>query len=1647
MPGETISFLLASLRVKGVGINMHHENFVHLHLHTQYSLLDGACFISKLMELAHQCRMPAIAMTDHGNLFGTIEFYDEAMKHGIKPIIGCEIYVAPTDRRERVTHSLHGTASHLILLAKDETGYRNLMKLVTAGYLEGFYYKPRIDKELLRQYGEGLIGLSSCLKGEIPRYVSGGQREKAREAALSFKEMFKPGDFYLELQDHHLPEQTKVNEALVSLGRELGIPLCATNDVHYLHQKDAKAHDALLCIQTQTTLEDPHRMRYVTPEFYFKTPQEMTQIFKDLPEAIRSTIEIAEKCNLELDFTKTHLPSYVPPQGKTGEEYLRELCYDGLRKRYGGLDERLTERVEHELAVIKNAGFTSYFLVTWDFVHYAKGKGIPVGPGRGSVAGSLASYALGITDIDPLKYDLLFERFLNPDRVSLPDIDIDFCYERRGEVIDYVNQKYGSQNVAQIITFGTMQARAVVRDVGRVMNMPYPEVDRIAKLIPNELNITLKEAIEQEPELKKLADSDPKIAQLLETSLSLEGLTRHASTHAAGVVVSDQPLTEYMPLFKSSDNQVTTGYDMKSLEKIGLLKIDFLGLRTLTVIEETLKLIQGETGKNIDWNRIPLDDATTYRLLANAETIGVFQLESSGMRDLLKKMGPTRFEDIVALLALFRPGPIGSGMVDDFISRKHTPSLIRYDDPRLEPILKETYGIIVYQEQVMRIASALGGLTLSQADSLRRAMAKKEPETMERMRRDFVEGAVKNGASKRIAEKVFNLIEYFSGYGFNKCVVGETEIVDAETGRPLTVEELYRNRRPLSTFSIDKDLRLVKRRVRDVVSNGVKPVFKVNTALGHSITVTDNHPFLTLDGWKELKALKAGDFIAAPRSLQYALTAERRMEPYQLIVLSAILSEGNTCHPSGVYCYNNNKAFIEDFVTHVSQFEETWPTVRRRGRQYEVYAGTGRQTTFAKAHIPWNKGRFGYSRRGVHGSFPEFPRSGVRRWIEALGLAWTKSTEKFIPEPLFSLPDDQLALFVGRLWSGDGHLWTTSGAPLPFYATSSRRLAYQVQQCLLRLSLISTVKEKEFSYRKGSRLGYVVYLSGKAQILRFIDLIGPHMVGKDETLERLRSYYDAVKDDQSSKDIIPSQIKFFVRSLKERLGLTWRQLEKRSGVCMRDFYGREKFSKHGFRRSTIRRLGEYLEAPELLCYATSDLYWDRIVSIEASGTRETYDIEIEETHNFIANSLIVHNSHSAAYAMISYRTAYLKAHYPVEFMTALLTSEKDNTDKIVQYTNEATRMGIKILPPSVNESFAKFTKTPEGSIRFGLFAVKNVGLGAIESILESRKTQGPFQSFLDFCERMDLRLVNRKVIESLIKCGALDGLHLYRSQLMAMLDQTLEAASRRQRDRQGGQLSFLDVFGESHFGKGDPPPPPLKEWPETQRLAFERELLGFYVTGHPLSRYEKLLRVYSTPTSLLQGCYDGEVVCVGGILSKVRLTTTKRLGEKMAILTLEDLEGSVEVLVFPSTFNKSYSAIKEGGIVFVKGRANLKEETPKLIAEDIVLAEEAKEKLTGSIILHLQTAALEESMVKELREILARYSGNIPLYLNFKSQNRKELRVLVNQSLFVSLTPAFEKEVERIAGEGVIEFTSQIPPKKILSPPQKNLDNMKEAVV
>ncbi len=1135
-----------------------HSEFIHLHLHTQYSLLDGACRIADILNLAKQYKMDSLAITDHGNMFGAIEFYMAAQKAGIKPIIGCEVYVAPKSRFDKNIAQVEDASYHLILLAKDEEGYHNLMKLVSGGYLEGFYYKPRIDREILTKYSSGLIGLTACLKGEIPVMLRQRRFNDALKAADEYSHILGKDNFYLEIQENLIPEQSIVNEGLIKISKELSLPIVATNDVHYLNKEHARSHEALLSIQTQTTINDPKRMRLQTDEFYFKSPTEMKKIFEPFPGAVKNTLEIAARCNLELDFSKTHLPKYEPPAGKNKEDFLKELCEVGLAKKLGDVNDSIRNRLNYELKTIKDMGFVSYFLIVWDFIHYAKDKLIPVGPGRGSAAGSLVSYLLGITDINPLTYDLLFERFLNPERISLPDIDIDFCYERRQEVIDYVTGKYGQQNVAQIITFGTMQARAVIRDVGRVMGMSYADVDRIAKMLPPDPNTTLKDALESEAELKNLYKNDSEITTLINTALPLEGLNRHASIHAAGVVITDKPLDNYMPLFKTQDDQITTGYSMSILEKIGLLKVDFLGLRTLTVIDQALKIIKGTQGKDININNIPLDDINTYKLLVSAQTIGIFQVESSGMRDLLRKLEPERFEDLIALLALYRPGPIGSGMLDDFIQRKHNRVPIKYDHKKLEPILKQTYGIIVYQEQIMQIASSLAGFSLAQADILRRAMGKKIAEIMEQQRKSFISGCVKNGVSEATATKIFDLIDYFSGYGFNK-------------------------------------------------------------------------------------------------------------------------------------------------------------------------------------------------------------------------------------------------------------------------------------------------------------------------------------------------------------------------------------------------------------------------------------------------------------------------SHSAAYALISYRTSYLKANYPIEFMCALLTSERDNTDKIVMYVNEVTRMGFVVLPPEINESDALFKVVDQKTIRFGLLAVKNVGQGAVESIVEARKS-GKFVSLEDLCQRIDTRLVNRKVLESLIKCGALDYFKVARAHMVASLDQILDFVSRAQRERSKGQLSFFDLeYNQPTFKDTITNLPSIKEWPEPQVLAFEKEMLGFYVSGHPLARYAaQLKRFTSTLTSNLSGHTDGEEVKIVGLIAKIKQTVTRAKQEKMAIIKLEDLEGAVEILVFPRTFQKVSVYLQPNSVVMVKGTLSLKEDEPKIIVNDLFPVEQIYSLITN---ISIDLSGTQENLFMSLKSLLETSRGNVPVYLHLGAPAKSKVQLVVGEGLYIEPNEKIILDIENLLGQ------------------------------
>lgn len=1133
-----------------------HADYVPLHLHSEYSLLDGAIRLQELVDEASAFRMPAVAVTDHGNLFGAVELYRLATKAGIKPIIGCEVYVAPGSRLEK----RHGNDSedasyHLILIARDNQGYRNLVSLVTRAYTEGFYYKPRIDRDLLEQYSGGLIGLTSCMKGEIPVYLQRGMIEKAREKALEYKHILGPENFYIELQDNGLPEQEKLNHKLFELARELHIGIVATNDCHYLKREDARAHDILLCIQTGKTVNDKNRLRFQSDGFYFKSPDEMKRAFRDIPEAVLNSRAIAERCSVEFKLGDSLLPRYEV-QDKSPESLLDELVHAGLTNRLGRhADAVYTQRLDRELEIIRKMDYASYFLIVWDFIRHAKEQGIPVGPGRGSAAGSLVSYCLGITDIDPVKYTLLFERFLNPERISMPDIDVDFCKDRRSEVISYVADKYGKDHVAQIITFGTMAAKAAIRDVGRALDMPYGEVDRIAKLIPNTVHITIQDTLKSEAQLKALYESNPKIQELIDTAMRLEGLSRHASTHAAGVVISPAPLTDYTPLYRNpSDGSIMTQFDMLSIERIGLLKFDFLGLKTLTVIDRTLAYMR-ENGSDFALKDISFDDRKTYELLSSGNTTGIFQLESAGMRDLLVKISPNRFEDIIAIVALYRPGPMGSGMIDEFIKRKKGKIPVKYDLPQLKEILDETYGVILYQEQVMRIANKLANFSMGQADILRKAMGKKKPEEMEKQKEAFIQGAIANRIPEKKAKRIFDLMAYFAEYGFNK-------------------------------------------------------------------------------------------------------------------------------------------------------------------------------------------------------------------------------------------------------------------------------------------------------------------------------------------------------------------------------------------------------------------------------------------------------------------------SHSAAYAYVAYQTAYLKAHYSVEFMAATLSADMDNTDKIVKSIAGCRDMGIEILPPDINHSGKEF-KVVGTSIRFGLEAVKGVGSAAIESIIEARDATGPFTSVTNFLERIDQRKVNKKVIDGLIKAGAFDLLEGTRAGAMDTMNRLLGNGMKSSAGRVFGQQSIFGDIPDAEAGV-------VSEWNKDELLKYEKESLGFYITGHPLIKYEAYLKKLGTKTiSELEETADGQEVRIAGILTAIRKTQTKSKAEIMAYCTLEDPEANIDIIVFPELYKSSLAILQKDVPLLVKGSVDKTEKGIKIIANEISRLDVMVGNHLRKAELTLRLPLADGMQLQTLRSILTDNTGLYPLFLRVM---HRDAETVIETDMKISGDKEMVRRIEAIVGKGAVIF-------------------------
>ncbi len=1132
------------------------DSFVHLHVHTEYSLLDGAARIGDLVRKAKEHGMKALAITDHGAMYGVVPFYKACIAEGIKPIIGCEVYLTNGDYRDKPPLR-EQKIYHLLLLAETDEGYKNLMRLSTEAHLHGFHYKPRIDRKLLRKYSGGLIATSSCLAGEIPQAILHDQISLARKLVDEYVDIFGRDRFFFELQDHRMPEQQKVNRQLIAWSKEMGIGLVATNDVHYTEQEDDEVHDCLLCIGTGRKLADEDRMRFPSDQFYLKSAQEMRQMFAHVPEALSNTFKIAERCRVEIPLGGRLMPEFPVPQGMTAKEYLRKKCFEGAKKRYGTISEEVKKRLEYELSIIDRMGFNDYFLVVWDFVRFAHEQGIAVGPGRGSAAGSLVSYVLRITDVDPLRYNLLFERFLNPERTSMPDIDIDFNYERRDEVIQYVMEKYGKDRVAQIITFGTMAPRAAVRDVGRVMGLPYKEVDQAAKMIPASPGMTLARAFRTEPRLKELANKT-RMAELLHTVKKVEGMPRHASTHAAGVVISQTPLTEHVPLQEGSGGVALTQYPMEVLEEIGLLKADFLGLRNLTVIERAIGLIREHYGENVSFAGDQYDDPATYKLLSAGDTTGVFQMESAGMRKVLRELKPSTFEDIIAVLALYRPGPMEQ--IPRFIRAKHGLEKVTFPHPDLEEILKNTYGIIVYQEQIMQIAAKMAGFSLGQADLLRRAVAKKKRELLVEQRSNFVEGCLRNGYDEQTGNQVYDLIVRFADYGFNR-------------------------------------------------------------------------------------------------------------------------------------------------------------------------------------------------------------------------------------------------------------------------------------------------------------------------------------------------------------------------------------------------------------------------------------------------------------------------SHSAAYGVLAYQTAYLKANYPLAFMAALLTTVTGNQTKMAEYIDEARRMGIRVLPPDVQKSGADFT-VETGAIRFGLSAVKNVGTLAIQSILRARE-KGPFKDLLDLCRRIDLRVCNRRVLESLIQCGAFDSLPGHRAQLLAVLDEAMEKASRDKKNLLKDQISlFADEGGEEPESEITVPP-----YTQSEKLEYERELLGLYLSGHPLDDYRELIeQETSHRISQLKDCTDHEHVNIAGLVTDVRVIRTKK-GEPMAFVMAEDRSARLEVVVFPRLFGQVRTLLKKDRPLRIKGSVNLHEEGVKLLADSIEDLSLLSKPAQGTVredqarqVAYIRIAARQEKpeILLALKKVLQSYPGSTKVHLFY--ERTKKVLALPEEKYGIKPSQECIRQIEAILG-------------------------------
>ncbi|GIV57136.1 MAG: hypothetical protein KatS3mg042_0049 [Rhodothermaceae bacterium] len=1535
--------------------------FSHLHCHTQYSLLDGAARIKTLLGKAAALEMPAVAITDHGNLFGVPEFYTTAKKMGVQPIIGCEFYITPAGMADKSDR----TRYHQVLLAKNLEGYRNLIRLSSLSYTEGYYYKPRIDKATLRRHSEGLIATTCCLQGEVLQTILHRGEEEARRVFEEYLDIFGD-DYYIEIQDHGIADQKKCNAVLLRWAREYGVKVVATNDVHYVEEEDAAAQDVLLCLQTGKDLYDPNRMRFEGTQFYFKTAAEMGAALADLEPAVRTealvtTNEIADKCKLELPMGQLLMPHYpIPPAfGNDMNAYLRHLVFEGARKRYPEMPQTVVERLNHELAIIEKMGFAGYFLIVQDFTTAARKLGVSVGPGRGSAAGSAVAYCLGITNIDPLKYDLLFERFLNPERVSMPDIDIDFDDRGRGRVIDYVVQKYGRENVCQIITFGTMGARSVIRDVARVLGIPLAEADRIAKLIPEGPKVTLETALNEVPEFRNLQnDPNPQIRKLLHYARVLEGSARHTGVHAAGVIIAPGKVSEYVPVAvakgkSGNEDVITTQYDGKWVESFGLLKMDFLGLKTLTVLNDALALIKQNHGVEIDLDRIPLDDPKTFALFQRGDTVAIFQFESSGMREWLRKLRPTNIDDLIAMNALYRPGPMD--LIPNYIDRKHGREKVEYPHPMLEEILKPTFGIPVYQEQVMQMAQVMGGYTLGQADILRR------------------------------------------------CVTGDTLVVDADTGERVRVDAV---RPGMRLLSLDDTYRLVPVPVAERFDNGVQPVLRVRTRSGRCLHLTAEHPLLTVRGWRHLADLAIGDAIAVPARLPVSGTLAP--SPERIKVLAYLIGDGCTRQSNGLpqaYFYNSDPELLRDF-------SEAVHALGGQTKRY-VHATTGVVTICCT---------------GTEG------RNPVVDMVRATGLAH-RAEHKRIPEEVFGYTNDALRLFLGCLWSTDGSVERKRLS----YSSSSLALIDDLAHLLLRLGIVTMRRSRTTSHRPNHEL----LITDQRDVRRFAEVLGPFLcTSKRRRLEGLLARVHTRSRNQSIYNV-PAEVGFLVKTAKQASGRSWREAGEAVGVEGHDLSGglNLRTPRRALSRHRVRTLGEAFESPALRHLADNDVLWDPIVEITPVGERRVYDLAVPPFANFVAADVVIHNSmgkkkkeemdkqrvvfvngakergvdeqtanevfdmmakfagygfnrsHAAAYSIVAYQTAYLKAHYPAEFMAAAMTNEMGDTKKLAVVLEEARHLGLEMLPPSINHSEAHFT-VEQGKIRFGLGAIKGVGLGAIEAILKVRRKYGPFTTIFGLVKHLDLRAVNKKALESLARAGALDDLEGHRAQLVEAIDAAVQYAQKVQADRAAGQSS---LFGAAS-GDGlalEPNLPIVAPWPRARLLKEERELIGFYVSGHPLEAYAAEARAFATaeigrlasaeeepPASdertnghRGRNGYDARPrhsFC--GIITDVQQRTTKN-GKPIVFAQFEDFTGQAELLCFASQFDRLRPYLQVDEVVLVRGSVETRGGSVKIILDDVMPMWKVREQLVKAIVLRLDLDQTPPETLDRLHTLCEEYRG------------------------------------------------------------------------